>query len=48
VLGEKVFQSTITNQQSPINLDVSFLTKGIYLVKVGDGNTFEYQKLVIE
>jgi hypothetical protein len=48
VLGEKVFQSTITNHQSSINLNLSFLAKGIYLVRVGDGKSFENKKLVIE
>jgi hypothetical protein len=48
VLGEKIFQSTINNHQSPINLDVSFLAKGIYLVRVGDGKSWENKKLIIE
>jgi type IX secretion system substrate protein len=29
-------------------LDVSFLAKGIYIVRVGDGMSFENKKLVIE
>jgi hypothetical protein len=29
-------------------LDVSFLAKGIYVVRVGDGESFENKKLVVE
>jgi hypothetical protein len=53
VLGEKVFQTEIKNtdpdmHRDDVSLNVSFLAKGIYLVKVGDGKSFENKKLGIE
>jgi len=48
ILGKRVFQSEILNPESKINLDISFLKKGIYLVRLGNGTSFENKKLVIE
>jgi hypothetical protein len=53
VLGEKVFETEIKNtapdmHRDDVSLNVSFLAKGIYLVKVGDGKSWENKKLVIE
>jgi hypothetical protein len=47
-LGKTVYESEIKNPQSAINFDVSFLAKGIYLVRVGDGAVWENKKLVVE
>jgi hypothetical protein len=49
VMGEKVFKSQILNPKSQINIDVSFLAKGIYVVRVSDGEQqWENKKLVVE
>jgi type IX secretion system substrate protein len=48
VMGERVFHSTMDHGPSPIKIDVSFLPKGIYIVRVGDEESFENKKLVIE
>ncbi|MEO5570330.1 MAG: T9SS type A sorting domain-containing protein [Bacteroidia bacterium] len=48
VMGERVFKSQIVNPKSQINLDVSFLAKGIYVVRAGDGVRWEHKKLVVE
>ncbi|HKR03702.1 MAG TPA: T9SS type A sorting domain-containing protein, partial [Bacteroidia bacterium] len=47
MMGEKVFKSQILNPKSQINLDVSFLAKGIYLVRVGDGKSWENKKMMV-
>jgi hypothetical protein len=48
VLGETVFNDEIKNPQSPINLNLSFLGKGIYLLKISDGVNAASRLLVIE
>ncbi|HKR04734.1 MAG TPA: T9SS type A sorting domain-containing protein [Bacteroidia bacterium] len=52
MMGERVFTSPLTPLQrrgeTAAQLDVSFLAKGIYLVRVGEGEWFENKKLVIE
>lgn len=48
VLGESVYQTTIRNQQTIISLNVSFLPKGIYLVRVDDGKSVASKKLLVE
>jgi len=53
ILGEKVLASPLTplprrEELATAQLDVSILAKGIYLVKVSDGKSFESKKLVIE
>ena len=44
VMGERVYKSPIVNPKSKINMDVSFLSKGIYVVRVNELS----RKLVIE
>ncbi|HKR03148.1 MAG TPA: T9SS type A sorting domain-containing protein [Bacteroidia bacterium] len=52
IMGEKVYKFQIPPSSGGANLqtrlDVSFLAKGIYLVRVGDGERWENRKLVIE
>jgi hypothetical protein len=48
MMGGKVIKSQILNPKSQIDLDVSFLAKGIYLVRVGGGERWENKKLVVE
>jgi hypothetical protein len=48
IMGEPVIKSQILNPKSQIDLDVSFLAKGIYLVRVGDGKRWGNKKLVVE
>jgi hypothetical protein len=50
VMGERVFQKEFQTSNSKLQstLDVSFLAKGIYLMRVGDGESWENKKLVIE
>ena len=52
MMGERVFTSPLIPLQrrgeAAAQLDVSFLAKGIYLVRVGDGERWENKKLVVE
>jgi hypothetical protein len=48
VMGEAVYKSQIVNPKSQINIDISGLAKGIYVVRVGDGVQWENRKLVVE
>ncbi|MEP7168612.1 MAG: T9SS type A sorting domain-containing protein, partial [Bacteroidota bacterium] len=50
VMGEKVYQTELQtlNFKLQTNLDVSFLAKGIYVVRIGDGVGWENKKLVVE
>jgi hypothetical protein len=52
-MGEKVYEAPLPasprrGEGSYATLDVSFLAKGIYLVRVGDGTVWENKKLVVE
>ena len=46
VLGEKVFQSQISNLKSQISLDISKLNSGIYFVSVGTNEGKVVRKLI--
>jgi hypothetical protein len=50
VLGEKVFEKVLTSSDSrnAFDLDISFLPKGIYIIRVSDGVIYENRKLVVE
>ena len=52
MIGQKVFTSSAPlapkGESAHTEIDVSFLAKGIYVVRVGDGERFENRKLVIE
>ena len=52
MMGERVFTSPLIPLQrrgeAAAQLDVSFLAKGIYLVRVGEGERWENKKLVVE
>jgi LEA14-like dessication related protein len=45
--GEQVMQRKFQNP-TPVEMDVSMLAKGIYLVKIQTGAGIESKKLVIE
>ena len=47
ITGKLVFQDTVKNQNQ-VELNVSTLTKGIYLVKIQTKDGIEVKKLVIE
>lgn len=46
VLGERVFASVVT--QSVFDIDVSGLRKGIYLMKIKNGEDIINKKIIIE
>ncbi len=48
VMGVKVYKFQIPNSNVQTNLDVSFLAKGIYMVRLGNGDRSENKKMVIE
>jgi hypothetical protein len=50
VMGEKVYEAKLPapNSKLQTTLDVSFLAKGIYVVRVVDGAGWENRKLVVE
>jgi N-acetylneuraminic acid mutarotase len=48
IMGKQVYKFQIQNSNLLTSLDVSFLAKGIYLVRVGDGVRWENKKLVAE
>ncbi|MEO5570735.1 MAG: aryl-sulfate sulfotransferase [Bacteroidia bacterium] len=50
VVGEKIYETKLQtlNFKLETPLDVSFLAKGIYLVRVGDGLKWENKKMVVE
>ncbi|MFI5172812.1 MAG: T9SS type A sorting domain-containing protein [Chitinophagales bacterium] len=47
-LGQIVFKSASNNPKSAIALDLSFLPKGIYVLKINDGTSILSSKLIIE
>ena len=48
VFGKQVYSSKLTSSSwSYLALDLSFLSDGVYLVKIGDEKLFGEQKLVI-
>ena len=46
--GAKVFESHVAGADSDIRVDVSSWSAGVYLVKVRMGNSFGFQKLVVD
>jgi hypothetical protein len=53
VMGERVFRKEFKQtdpdmHRDDVLLDVSFLAKGMYVVRVGDGTVWENKKLVVE
>jgi hypothetical protein len=53
VMGERVYKAPLPasarrGEESYATLDVSFLAKGMYVVRVGDGTVWENKKLVEE
>jgi len=47
VLGEKIY-STINNKQATCNIDISQSPKGIYFVKLYDGEKIRTEKIVVQ
>jgi len=48
ITGKIVFQSTIINKQSSIEIDISWLEKGVYFISTNDDDFKEVKKIVIK
>ncbi len=48
ILGEIVFQSAITNKQSTINIDISSLAKGMYVIELTKNDTQVVRRKIIK
>jgi len=48
ITGKIVFQSTIINNKSSIEIDLSQLEKGVYFVNINGKNFYQLKKIVIQ
>jgi hypothetical protein len=48
MIGQKVYHSTISNQKNSTEIDVSYLPKGIYFIKINESVNTEVIKIVIQ
>ncbi len=48
ILGKKVFAKAINNKENTVEIDVRFLTKGVYILKLTDGKQSHQHKFIKE